>query len=325
MDPKVIHLVFASDHNYAQYVAVALASFAESNPDFTKIVVHLLCDNVNKEIIKRLRKSIVDNRVELNLYNVSASLKSANIRVQNGFSLCAYSRLFLETILPKEIDKVLYLDCDVLVVANLYQLWITDMEYYWVAAVADSPLDSLSRERIGLGREYFYFNSGVILINLKEWRLNNLQVKFCDTIKKYNGYVYHKDQGVLNKVCKDHLLLLPPCYNVQTNFFTHSYELMTEESVPFYSKEEYEQARQTPSIIHFTLGYYNRPWCDKAEHPKAELWRDYRNKTDWRNETLLQDSRLPQIKVLGWFFFHGPYFFYKTVSTLIDVLYRLKH
>lgn len=325
MENQDLHVVLASDNNYAQYVAVVLVSLFETNPDFRKVYVHLLCSDIDNDIIEMIRKHIPCSKGELIVYDADSSLKKVDIKVQNGFSISAYSRLFLGSILPDEIEKILYLDCDVLITGNLSNLWNTHLDDNWIAAVADSTIDSLSRIRIGLEKQYYYINSGVLLINLKEWRKNKLEQVFVDTIKEYDGDIYHKDQGVLNKVCHNHLLLLPPNYNVQTNFYSHPYCLMEEAGVPFYSLEEYKNATSNPLIIHFTLGYYNRPWCQKAEHPMADQWRITRAKTAWADCLLLPDNRLPQVKLLGWALQHLPFFLFHLLNKGVYCIYQLRH
>ena len=75
---------------------------------------------------------------------------------------------------------------------------------------------------VGLKYNDRYINSGVILINLKKWREDNLEKKFIDFINKYNGDVPCADQGTINGVCKNKILIIHPKYNTMTPMFSFS-------------------------------------------------------------------------------------------------------
>lgn len=127
-------------------------------------------------------------------------------------SKSTYLRLFMSSLLPKNIEKILYLDCDIVVLKDLQTLYEIDLKNSPLAAVEDP----LSKEVL---RTYFYpglkkyFNAGVLLINPQAWRELNIKEKAVEFIKKYYLELKSADQDVLNCLFIDNWLELPSCYN----------------------------------------------------------------------------------------------------------------
>lgn len=320
-----LHIVVASDENYAKYIAVILISLFENNKAFSQVTIHLLCNNVSPTTINILKSHIPQGRGDLLTYDISNIKNMIGVAIPETISIVSYARLFLTTLLPQDLDRVLYLDCDVCIVDSLMPLWTTQIDDYYLGGVLDSTTDKLVRRRIGLPFLSEYINAGMLLINLRMWRNDNLQQQFLNFIKNKGGKVYHHDQGTINAVCHNKILVLHPRWNVISNFFSHPYSLQQEAGVPFYTEEEYKAAQTEPAIIHFTIGYYNRPWCKNAEHPYADVWRGYRNKTFWKNAGLDTDARPIHIKVLSWLIFNAPLICYKCVASIVSYASSIKH
>lgn len=115
-------------------------------------------------------------------------------------SIASYARFFLASVIPESYDRVLYLDYDTIIMDTLVNLWKIDLDGFMVAGVQDT-VDKYFLKKIGLTQNDLYVNAGIILINLSLWRSHNLEQKFMDFIKKYDGNVPHHDQGTINAVC----------------------------------------------------------------------------------------------------------------------------
>lgn len=115
------------------------------------------------------------------------------------WNISTFFRLFLCTILPDDIDRCIYLDCDTVIRHSLKEFWETDLGDKVVAAVDDCRSDRYKAE-LNLDSNSTYTNNGVLLIDLKSWREMNVEKEFLDFIIAHNGDITYVDQGVLNGV-----------------------------------------------------------------------------------------------------------------------------
>ena len=157
----------------------------------------------------------------MDFYYVDMDLVKDCPRYAEGshISLAAYYRIFLGNLLPLKIHKVLYLDCDLVVVGSIEKLRNTDLKTFAVACVEEM---CSGREEIYTRLHYpssdSYFNSGVLLVNLDYWREEGLMSKALDYISKNGSKLVFNDQDVLNALLHDCKLFLPFRYNVQDGF-----------------------------------------------------------------------------------------------------------
>ena len=126
-----------------------------------------------------------------------------------------YSRLFLSELLPLEISRALYLDCDVICVGNLRKLWSFGSAVALMAAVRDVWVDKRQEHKVSLGMpvESTYFNSGVLLINVEAWRRNKVGERLLDFLSQREKSDYG-DQDIINAVLWRETVELPRRWNV---------------------------------------------------------------------------------------------------------------
>lgn len=224
-----------------------------------------------------------------------------NIELKSNISLTTYARLFAPSLLPKSIDKILYLDADAVVDGSLKELWEVDLMDYWCGAVLDgSP--TYNNLLLGLPENNDHYNNGMLLINLKKWRDDGLEEKFTNFIVENNGRVFHNDQGVLNVVCNGNVLKLHPKYNILSPFFEVGYDkfLRYLGLDSYYSKDVVEEALEDPVFIHLIQFINGRPWFTNAKnHPLRKKFDYYVQKTEFRDEIYIKDNRKLQGKFLS--------------------------
>ena len=197
-----------------------------------KITFHLIIDGSvtqrDKNDLCAITAQFPDKTVE---YYVIDKLFIDSIPHLKGryLSQAMYYRLYLSEILPKSINKVLYLDCDMIVCHSLRTLWDIDVSHVALAGIPD-VLSGEEIDRLGYPSELNYFNAGVLLINLDYWRDNDVLSEFLAYITKQGSNLYHHDQDVLNYVFREKKVLLPIKFNFISSFlFTHRQALSTSE------------------------------------------------------------------------------------------------
>ena len=209
--------------------------------------------------------------------------------------ISTFSRLFLLHVLPEDMKRVIYIDCDMIIRHSLKELWEMDMEGTWVMS-ADDCRGKMYRKNIGIPEDSIYTNNGLMVIDLEAWKNNNVEQMFIDFIRKYNGDITYMDQGVLNGVFQPlkKVKLLPISYNAQTACYDLGYDgLQTcRNPVWAYSREEFEAGIKDPIVVHFTTCFLSgtRPWMVGDNHPYQPEFIQYRNMTGWREDPLWKDN-----------------------------------
>ena len=286
----MINILLASDDNYVPFLSITLISFLENNNnEFDKINIFILDDGI-KENNKNKIKSI------LSKYNCSATfiktkqLNNLNINIMtiernvNISSLTTYARLFITNLLPKEIDKILYIDCDALIAGSLKGLWQEDISDYYCAGVLDC-INTTIKQEFGFSKEDDYINAGVLLINLKKWREDNVEMKFIEFMAENQHRFYQHDQGIINNIFKNKIKIVNPRYNLQIHFQSFDYDLSRKFNcmeTEYYSREIVEEAQKNPIFLHFCGSEYFRPWYN-PDHPYSAEFRKYAKLADCEN------------------------------------------
>lgn len=259
-----MNLLMVSDNNYAFLLGVSLYSLFNTNRDIEEIEAYVIADNISYDNKKKL-KEIADlfNR---KIIFLKPPVLDEKIVVKGTLNVSTYYRLKMASILPAGINKILYLDCDTLVRGNLNELWNTNVEDFLLAGVTDTTGKN-SRLSIELDREDIYVNAGVLLINLKRWREEEVENKFLDYLKQKKYIVEFNDQGVINHICSKKTILINPKYNFMMPYerFSRKNLLRIVQRVEFYNNEEIRAAKNNPLIVHFAGYAFNRPWFKNAK------------------------------------------------------------
>lgn len=301
---NTLYIAYGSDDNYAKYLGISMLSLFEHNTAFEEIVVFVLDCGISDENRERLSSIASAWRRQIRFINMTDAIGSLNLNLgAHKIAIASYARLFLASILPESCDRVLYIDCDTLIKDSLAELWATEFDNALIAGAQDT-VDSYFLNVIGLPKGTKYVNAGILLINLKAWRDENIQSHFMDMISKFGGNVPHHDQGTINAVCGERRVIVPIRYNLTSNIY--SFTAATIQKIYFldeyYTQHELDAAMQNPAIVHFTTGLLGRPWEEASTHPEQKAFWDTVAKTPWSDLTRKPDSRSTGLKLF--IFFH---------------------
>jgi len=278
-----INIVAAASSNYAMQADVLFTSvcansvnedvhfFLMVDKDFSNENKEKLKENIEKKWGQTLDYILIDDSLIENFLQYQSRL----------YSYHTFYRLLIAELLPQQITKAIYLDCDIIVRHSLSDLWNIDISDYAVAAVRDAQEAKIEQfNRLGYSYDKGYFNAGVLLANLNYWRQNKMTEKYFNLVKEKPEIIELNDQDILNYHCVDSKLFLPFTYNLQNDFmFLPKYMTID------YSKygAEIEEARLDPVVLHFS-GV--RPWCKGCNHPYKDEYDRYKAMTVWRDEPL---------------------------------------
>ncbi|WP_427814687.1 glycosyltransferase family 8 protein (plasmid) [Enterococcus sp. 22-H-5-01] len=190
----------------------------------------------------------------------------------------AYYRIAIpELFRDQKIDKLLYLDCDMIALTDISALWKLDLTDYTLAAVEDAGFHH-RLEKMGIACDSAkYFNSGFMLINVKKWVAENVTERVMDFIHDHPEKLKFHDQDALNAILHDHWLQLHPKWNAQ------SYIMKREVYHPDPEGEkEYFETRRSPKIIHYSG--HDKPWNEDYTSSLKKYYDKYERMTAFSAE-----------------------------------------
>lgn len=194
------------NRNYLTPAFVLMTSIFKNNTG--SFHFHMITDGLSESDKTRLQVFAINNKSEVSFYSVSMP----SLHLPNGsyFSMQTYYRLFFAQLL--QVDKLLYLDVDMVVIKDLQELYNTDISGHVLAAVQD-PYFKV-RDDLGLQSREDYFNTGMLLMNLNEWREQQITEKALNYTKANPEKLIYVDQDALNAVLCGNWMHLDKRYNL---------------------------------------------------------------------------------------------------------------
>lgn len=295
MNSNIAHIVYASDDRFAEILGVSLVSLYENNQDMEELVVYVLENEIkseNKSKIERVSQKYKRSMpIWIKAYDISKVL-CMEIAIDRG-SLSQYARLFVSSSLPADLDRVLYLDCDIIVNKSIRELWNLDLHNKTIGALLDA-FSPQYRVNIGLKKKDIMFNSGVMLIDLKHWKKQKVEERLLKFIESKKGKIQQGDQGALNAVLSYDAYCFEPRFNSVTIYYDFNYdEMMIYRKPPegFYSRDEIRKAVEEPVVIHYTTSFLSkRPWIVGCQHKYVDVWRYFKELSPWQYSPLWKDT-----------------------------------
>ncbi|MBR4931987.1 MAG: glycosyltransferase family 8 protein [Alphaproteobacteria bacterium] len=262
-DRLPIYIAFSTNDTYIPYLDVCLRSlidYADEKRDYCIFILYSKISDDNKQKIKKQE----DKNISISFVNVQSSLSKVRENtffVNNHLTIETYFRFFLPDIFP-QLDKILYLDCDILIQKDIADLYQTNIDGFYLGATRDLgivlDLNKTKEKRINyftqtlnLTNPYDYFQAGCLLFNLKEMRKDNVSHLLIEKLKQVKNPMYH-DQCILNATCKDKVFF----FQQNWNFTWHIYiaEPCWEKYLGNTYRDIYLNAKTNPFIIHYTGG-----------------------------------------------------------------------
>lgn len=251
---RTIHIAFATNDNYAVQTCTAIHSILKfaTRPCIFYILHHGLGE-VEQNDLRRITEDVAGLKF-IDIKDFGNWMNNNTIWPDENFY-----RYLLPSLLPK-LHKVIYLDCDTLIKGDIVELWDKDITKHTLAAVEDC-MSKYNSKRIGK-KPYPYFNAGVLLMNLDEWRRNDITHKVFGELFKYrDANLKCPDQDVLNMLLYGTVQLLPTRFNAQNIYF-------------WQDSDEYNFAHpldlSDSLIIHFTGP--QKPWTGDYPYPYHMAW-----------------------------------------------------
>ena len=280
-----IHIALTIDNKYIYPLLVFLTSLFDSRANSTFYIIHIMTSkNLRPEYFTKINSLIEKqgkNVSNLTYYNMGDDFRGAITGTH--ISTAAYYRIALPSLLP-HVDKIIYTDTDVLNFCDLsemYSLEFKDKMYFMGTLDQIGLLNEL--KLLGIITKK-YMNSGILLMNLKGMREDDIEKKIRKFI--FSHYLDHHDQTAINGACYDNYEILSFKY---ATFNFKSFERMVEwnnkqDKLYRYNDLELRQAFYEPRLLHFAG--WTKPWDKKYNNINGEYWWYYVKKSGFYDEIL---------------------------------------
>lgn len=268
-----ITVFFAADRDFTAVLEVALFSLFQHNQRH-RLTVHLALAEVSDIQCERFKHIAQPFNASLVFHTVEPS-RLPPLPTNARIPVAAYFRLLIPELVNETAERALYLDCDLVVTADIGALWNARLDGAVLAAVRDPGADRTNRTSLGLSASHFYFNSGVLLIDLAAWRREKITESALDFLTRFPGRaVRNHDQDVLNACLDGRVVYLSPHWNFMP------YLRGTREHAEYAAIESGETS---PHIVHFAGK--SKPWVasmpDDRWNTHYRVVRDVLSGLDW--------------------------------------------
>ncbi|MBP9995941.1 MAG: glycosyltransferase family 8 protein [Lachnospiraceae bacterium] len=285
-----VNICFAVDDNYAPYLKVALYSLLQNRNRgyfYNIIILHTQLSSDSMKLIMSVAKD--ENQVEVNFTDVSALASGVDYEINTYVSIATNYRLLLFSDMFKAYDRMLYLDCDIIVDGDIGKLYFEDMNDSLAVAVEETDfrqlgyckkavfldksnpynVDNYRTDALKMKHPETYFNAGVILLDLEKCR-KEFDVEYVFGVLQRAKYHYN-DQDVLNIIFDGKVKLVDYIWNYHNNV-----EFFCSLDPKIYGALYTDVRRKKPNIIHYVSS--KKPWNEIV--PMGEYYKSYKEKSD---------------------------------------------
>ncbi len=253
---SIINVCLACDDNYAKYAGVVIASVLKNTSAADELHFYILDGGISEENKAKIREISLLAKSEIDFVEVNNQdfCDYLAIKTHEYISIPTYYRLKLPTLLSS-VDRVIYLDCDVVVNSSLHDLFNIELGDCIIAGVRD-----LNKKM--LRKNPSYVNAGMLVFDIKKMKENNLEEKFLAWTKEHAATIKTGDQEIINEVVKGQIKVVDDEWNVQSSNFVN--------------RSSYTRK---PKIIHYVSN--KKPWHWISFSCHRDLYFKYLQFTPW--------------------------------------------
>lgn len=268
-----VHTLLCTNALFLQHAAVCIASLLSNNPElfFDIVIVSRPTETLDAAKLRRSLAKFPNHALSFRDFAIPPTL-ILPLKAMTHYTLDTYVRFWVGEFFSADVNRVLYLDADMVVVGNIAPLWQVDLEGALIGAV-DIPGSDQGVRQLEMRMEDGYFNAGMLVIDLQQWRTTEA----CETVLKYvqdHPERISYDQDALNACFYRRTKRLDYKWNVIRPFYREPTPLPL-------GRAEIERIRRDALIIHFNGG--SKPWSYFCDHPRRSEYSKYLGMTEWRD------------------------------------------
>lgn len=286
-----INIVYASDNNYACLAGVSMLSLFENNRHCDVLNTYILSDNISDINKAKLREIGHRYKREVHIVDTTSALENLKKTGVNGYDnacekgFTAYVRLLIPDIIPEK-KRVIYFDCDTLIIGDITELVQLDMGDKPIGLAYDC-CQNRYKKVISLNEKAGYYNTGVMLLEIDRWKQRECMERILWHITNVKNNYPLVDQDFINVVLQGDIFLIGMKYNFLSQYFLYPYNGLKRvydlQDEYFYKENECVNPNKAV-ILHFCGQTFLRPWYINSRHPAKKLYDHYYGLSPWKNE-----------------------------------------
>lgn len=256
-DKTIVSIALATDKNYYAPILVAIKSIVLNSSENYDYRIYILSDSAVNIFQKNIYLSTIENKVNFKMFFIAVGDQVGSVRLSEkgptkGITQATYYRFLLPNLL-KNTSKIVYMDADTVVLDDIAHIYSNDIGDCYVGGVRDivGYQDKKTRcQELNIDNLEQYINAGVLLMNLDEFRKNNLSEEMLKLAAE-KSFPYN-DQDIINSICYGRIKCLPLKCNVIIDYLEKPNEISKVLNID-YAKEAKE-----PIILHYAGR--TKPW-----------------------------------------------------------------
>lgn len=279
-----MNILYTTNDQFVGKVGAGICSVFENNKDMEQIHIFIAGQEITKENCEKFQKLADNYQREITILELGDLQEYLDFSFDtNGWNPIVLARLLLDRYLPEDVERILYLDGDTIVIDSLRELWTMDMKGCVLGGCIEATVNKKQKKDLEM-ENLPYINAGVLLIDLKKWRLEQVGTRILEYYRIHDGNLFANDQDAINGCLKENICYLPPRYNFYNIYWFYSYKILKKlmGNAWYYAEEIYQESIAHPAIIHY-LGE-ERPWRKGNRHKFKEQYKQYHDMTEWRRE-----------------------------------------
>lgn len=290
-----LNILIQSSDFYCTFAGVTLESLFYNNRDIPEIQVFLISDGIKEPNLNRMRELSEKYNRKINIIDgkeIGEKLASLGVKKYRGESFTNYYKMFADSFIPESVDRLLYLDSDLIIAGSLRPLIDFDLAGN-VIAMAIEPISVTHKSNIGVSGRY-YFNTGVILFDMVRWKNEKWSEKFLHHISDVHATYPLHEQDILSVMMDGIITVLDLKYNFSTDFIRiKKYGLLKKifDYDGYYSEEEFTDAYASIVVYHCMQYLSARPWVRGNKCPVSDIWDKYLEQSPWKGFQKIKDYR----------------------------------
>lgn len=255
------HIYFCADRKYLPCTSATMASVLANAHPQTNIVFHLISDDITDDDVQKLSALSRIKPCKIVPHLISQADFAQYKDMDFGYmSLSTLYRFKIMEYVPQGVEKVLYLDGDMIVTEPLDELFATDLTGYFAGVVEEKGAFQTANLRLKSGQ---YFNAGMILFNVEVLKKHNLLEEALIYYRQNKERIVSHDQDILNGLWDQKVKFLDQKFNV-----------------PSFVKKF-----KNPVVIHYT-GFVKKPWHAYCRHPQKNEWLKYAQMSPYKKSPM---------------------------------------
>jgi len=277
LEKKQIHIAFGVDANFIRPMGVAMTSLLDNNPN-QSLVFHVFANSIQAVDVERLKILADTEEVLIRLYQINQNIFQS-LQTTWNYTVATYNRFILAKLLYPEVDKVIYMDADMVCKGDLGELVEMNFEGNIAMVVHDQGKFVASHMKTLDLKHDRYFNAGMLYIDLKAWNENKISQRAIELLQKRKFFLL--DQDALNILLDGRAKFIDRKWNEICNMEKKNSKI-SDEAV----------------LVHFASR--NKPWHIWCIHPEKELFIRYSKASLWKDVPFFDQPRsYKEMKMMG--------------------------